>query len=152
MAKSDFEDLKLDNQLCFSLYSTSLAMSKMYKPLLEKLGLTYPQYLMMLVLWEEDGITATELGQRLGQDKGALSPVIKRLEAQGLIDRRRDPTDERRIHLQLTAAGKAMQHESQAIPPQVLRATGLDRKSVRQLKAQIEAVRRALNSLDDATD
>ncbi|WP_323846447.1 MarR family transcriptional regulator [Microbulbifer magnicolonia] len=152
MAKSDFEDLKLDNQLCFSLYSTSLAMSKMYKPLLEKLGLTYPQYLMMLVLWEEDGITATELGQRLGQDKGALSPVIKRLEAQGLIDRRRDPKDERRVHLRLTAAGRSMQREAQVIPEQVLRATGLDRKSVHQLKAQIEAVRRALSSLDGATD
>lgn len=152
MAKSIPEDLKLDNQLCFSLYSTSLAMSKMYKPLLEKLGLTYPQYLMMLVLWEEDGITATELGRRLGQDKGALSPVIKRLETQGLIDRRRDPKDERRVHLQLTAAGKSMCRKAEAIPQQVLRASGLDRKSARQLKAQIEAVRRALNSLAEAAD
>lgn len=152
MAKSTFEDLKLDNQLCFSLYSTSLAMSKMYKPLLEKLGLTYPQYLMMLVLWEEDDITATELSQRLGQDKGALSPVIKRLEAQGLIDRRRNPKDERRVHLQLTAAGRSLQRTAQAIPGQVLGAIGMDRESVRQLKAQIEAVRCALNSLDNTTD
>ncbi|MFC6633470.1 MarR family winged helix-turn-helix transcriptional regulator [Microbulbifer taiwanensis] len=152
MAKSEFEDLKLDNQLCFSLYSTSLAISKMYKPLLEKLGLTYPQYLMMLVLWEEDGITATELGRRLGQDKGALSPVIKRLEAQGLIDRRRDPGDERRVHLQLTATGKSMQRQAHTIPSQVLRATGLDRAAVQRLKTQIEAVRRALNSLTENSD
>ena len=152
MAKSPYEALKLDNQLCFSLYSTSLAMSKMYKPLLETLGLTYPQYLIMLVLWEEDGITATELGQRLGQDKGALSPVIKRLQAQGLIDRRRDPEDERRIHLQLTTAGRSMQKKAREIPAQVLCATGLNREAVRQLKAQIEAVRRALNSLDDIAD
>lgn len=152
MAKSVCEDLKLNSQLCFSLYSTSLAMSKLYKPLLEKLGLTYPQYLMMLVLWEEDGITATELGQHLGQDKGALSPVIKRLESQGLIDRRRDPRDERRMHLQLTATGKALRRRAEAIPQQVLCASGLDRKSALQLKAQIEAVRRSLNRVADASD
>ncbi|AMX03663.1 MarR family winged helix-turn-helix transcriptional regulator [Microbulbifer thermotolerans] len=152
MAKSNIEDLKLDNQLCFSLYSTSLAMSKTYKPLLEKLGLTYPQYLMMLVLWEEDGITATELGHRLRQDKGALSPVIKRLEAQGLIERRRDANDERRVHLQLTTEGKSLRRKAESIPRQVLCAGGLDRKSAQQLKAQIDALRRSLDTPADTGD
>ncbi|WP_346837995.1 MarR family transcriptional regulator [Microbulbifer sp. SAOS-129_SWC] len=147
MAKNSYEALKLDNQLCFSLYSTSLAMSKLYKPLLEELGLTYPQYLIMLVLWEDDGITVTELSERLAQDKGALSPVIKRLEAQALIDRRRDPADERRVHLCLTPKGKSLQRRAADIPAQVLRASGLDRNAARDLKAQIETVRHALNSL-----
>ncbi|WP_308365202.1 MULTISPECIES: MarR family transcriptional regulator [unclassified Microbulbifer] len=145
MAKSTSDDLKLNNQLCFSLYSTSLAMGKLYKPLLEKLGLTYPQYLMMMVLWEEDDITATELSFRLMQDKGALSPVIKRLEAQGLIDRRRDPKDDRRVQLHLTQAGRKMQQQAEEIPAQILFGSGLDRKAARQLKLQLEAVRRTIN-------
>ncbi|WP_445355436.1 MarR family winged helix-turn-helix transcriptional regulator [Microbulbifer sp. EKSA008] len=144
MAKSINEDQKLDNQLCFSLYSASLAMSKMYKPLLETLGITYPQYLMMLVLWEDDGITATELSLRLGQDKGALTPVIKRLENQKLINRHRDPGDERRVIIELTDAGRSMQKEAASIPTQVLNACGLNPQSARALKTQIETLRQYL--------
>src|SRR5207237_2250998 len=91
------EMLRLDHQLCFALYSASLAMTKLYKPLLDPLGLTYPQYLAMLVLWEGDGITVSELGQRLPPDSGTLTPLLKRLESQGLLARERDRADERRV-------------------------------------------------------
>src|SRR3954463_1874064 len=94
--------LLLDNQLCFALYSASLAMTKLYKPLLDELGLTYPQYLVMLVLWEGDGRTVSELGERLSLDSGTLTPLLKRLEAAQLVSRIRDTEDERRVHIMLT--------------------------------------------------
>ena len=96
------EMLQLDNQLCFAVYSASLAMTKRYKPLLEKLQLTYPQYLVMLVLWERDGLMVSELGERLFLDSGTLTPLLKRLEANGLVGRIRDVGDERRVHINLT--------------------------------------------------
>ena len=98
--------LQLDNQLCFALYSTSLAMTKLYKPLLAELGLTYPQYLAMLVLWESDGLMVSELGDRLYLDSGTLTPLLKRLEASGYISRLRDVNDERRVHITLTSTGR----------------------------------------------
>ena len=97
--------LALDRQLCFALYSASLAMTKAYKPLLEPLGLTYPQYLAMLVLWEGDGLAVSALGERLALDSGTLTPLLKRLEALGLVQRLRDSSDERRVLLRLTAEG-----------------------------------------------
>src|SRR6187431_2340286 len=90
--------LLLDNQLCFALYSASLAMTRLYKPLLAELGLTYPQYLAMLVLWERDGLMVSELGERLGLDSGTLTPLLKRLEALELVARIRAVEDERRVH------------------------------------------------------
>src|SRR6476620_9744519 len=108
--------LLLDNQLCFSLYSTSLAMTKLYKPLLDELGLTYPQYLTLLVLWERDGLTVSELGQRLFLDSGTLTPLLKRLEAAGLIARIRAVDDERRVHVTLTAAGRKLKARARSIP------------------------------------
>ena len=98
-ARTDW--LLLDHQLCFALYSASLAMTKLYKPLLDPLGLTYPQYLVMLVLWEHDGLTVSQLGERLALDSGTLTPLLKRLEAAGLVQRLRDAADERRVLLQL---------------------------------------------------
>src|SRR3954462_10871670 len=100
--------LHLDNQLCFALYSASLAMTKLYKPLLDELGLTYPQYLVMLVLWERDGLTVSEIGERLSLDSGTLTPLLKRLEAAELVSRIRDTDDERRVHIRLTAAGRRL--------------------------------------------
>ncbi|WKE65087.1 MarR family transcriptional regulator [Gallaecimonas kandeliae] len=144
MAKQHCEALKLDNQLCFALYSATLAMTKLYKPMLQALDLTYPQYLMMLVLWEQDGITATELGKKLMQDLGALSPVIKRLEAQGLIERRRSSQDERKVQLHLSEAGRALQTKAEAIPPQILCSSGLDLAAGSQLKQQLESLRQSL--------
>src|SRR5690349_9051070 len=98
--------LALDRQLCFALYSASLAMTRLYKPLLEPLGLTYPQYLVMLALWEDAGHSVGSLGDRLALDSGTLTPLLKRLESMGLVDRVRDPADERRVLVHLTAAGR----------------------------------------------
>ena len=112
--------LRLDNQVCFALYSASLAMTKLYKPLLEAIGLTYPQYLVMLVLWERDGVTVSELGERLFLDSGTLTPLLKRLESSALIARLRDVQDERRVRITLTPSGRALRDRAEAIPPCVL--------------------------------
>ena len=145
MNSTPCEALRLDNQLCFALYSTSLAMGKLYKPLLNRLGLTYPQYLMMLVLWEEDGLTSTDMGKRLQQDLGALSPVIKRLETQGLLQRRRSAEDERRVQLFLTNKGKAMRDQAQQLPGEVLCASGLQLEQLASLKQQLDSLRANLS-------
>ena len=110
------EALKLENQFCFALYSTSLAMTKVYKPLLAPLGVTYPQYLVMLVLWENDNVMVSKIGERLYLDSGTLTPLLKRLEANGLITRVRDTEDERRVRVQLTAAGSALKADAAIIP------------------------------------
>lgn len=115
--------LRLDNQVCFALYSASLAMTKLYKPLLEAIGLTYPQYLVMLVLWERDGITVSDLGERLFLDSGTLTPLLKRLEASALIARLRDVHDERRVRITLTPSGRALRNRAETIPPCVLEST-----------------------------
>jgi MarR family transcriptional regulator, organic hydroperoxide resistance regulator len=133
--------LLLDNQLCFALYSTSLAMTKIYKPLLAPLGLTYPQYLAMLVLWEQDGVMVSELGERLYLDSGTLTPLLKRLEASGLIDRLRDVADERRVHVTLTAAGRKLKSKAATIPACVLSAAGCSLPDLASLTRQVQALR-----------
>ena len=102
----------LDNQLCFALYSASLAMTKLYKPLLEALDLTYPQYLVMLVLWERDGLSVSALGERLSLDSGTLTPLLKRMETAGLLVRQRSSEDERRVHVCLSPAGQQLQAQA----------------------------------------
>ena len=121
-ARSDW--LRLDQQLCFALYSASLAMTKLYKPLLEPLGLTYPQYLALLVLWQDDGLTVSQLGERLHLDSGTLTPLLKRLEGAGLVQRLRDAQDERRVRVQLTAAGRALKKQAARVPEAVACASG----------------------------
>lgn len=116
--------LALDRQLCFALYSATHAMTRAYQPLLEPLGLTYPQYLVMLVLWERDRITVTQLGERLALDSGTLTPLLKRLEAAGHLHRLRDAADERRVRLMLTPSGRALREHAAAIPPAIAAATG----------------------------
>jgi MarR family transcriptional regulator, organic hydroperoxide resistance regulator len=133
--------LLLDNQLCFALYSTSLAMTKIYKPLLAPLGLTYPQYLAMLVLWEQDGVMVSELGERLYLDSGTLTPLLKRLEGSGLIARLRDVADERRVHITLTAAGRKLKAKAAAIPACVLRAAGCSLPDLASLTRQVQTLR-----------
>ncbi|MDP2742136.1 MAG: MarR family transcriptional regulator [Hydrogenophaga sp.] len=133
--------LRLDHQLCFALYSASLAMTKLYKPLLEELGLTYPQYLALLVLWEQDGLTVSDLGERLHLDSGTLTPLLKRLEAAGLLSRLRDVQDERRVLIRLTAAGRQLKKRAARIPGCILQATQCDVAEVMNLTRQVQALR-----------
>lgn len=136
--------LLLDNQLCFALYSTSLAMTKLYKPLLDELGLTYPQYLAMLVLWEKDGLTVSELGERLFLDSGTLTPLLKRLETSGLVSRLRDVEDERRVHISLTAAGRKLKSRAASIPGCILSASQCSIPELVALTQQVQALRQRL--------
>ena len=136
--------LLLDNQLCFALYSTSLAMTKLYKPLLDELGLTYPQYLTMLVLWEQDGLTVSELGQRLYLDSGTLTPLLKRLEVSGLISRIRAVEDERRVHITLTPAGRKLKAQAAKIPGCILSASQCSIPELTALTQQVQALRQRL--------
>lgn len=136
--------LALDNQLCFALYSASLAMTKTYKPLLDQLRLTYPQYLVMLVLWEQDGLLVKEVGARLFLDSGTLTPLLKRLQASALIARTRDQADERQVRITLTAAGRELKQKAQEIPLQVLCASGQSPHALQNLRRQLSTVRDSL--------
>lgn len=139
--------LLLDNQLCFALYSTSLAMTKLYKPLLDALGLTYPQYLVMLVLWEQNGLTVSALGERLNLDSGTLTPLLKRMEHAGLLQRQRSAEDERRVQVLLTETGAQLHTRAARIPGCVLAQTGCSlpevvalTRQLRQLRTQVSTV------------
>ena len=136
--------LLLDNQLCFALYSTSLAMTKLYKPLLEEMGLTYPQYLVMLVLWEQDDVAVSELGSRLYLDSGTLTPLLKRMEAAGVLTRRRSTDDERRVHIVLTEAGRKLKSRAARIPGCVLQAAQCPLPELVTLTQQVQALRERL--------
>jgi MarR family transcriptional regulator, organic hydroperoxide resistance regulator len=136
--------LQLDNQLCFALYSTSLAMTKIYKPLLEALGLTYPQYLAMLVLWERDGLTVSELGAKLYLDSGTLTPLLKRLELSGFISRVRAVDDERRVHITLTQTGRKLKARAANIPACILSASQCSVPELMALTSQVQALRKKL--------
>lgn len=136
--------LWLDNQVCFALYSTSLAMTKLYKPLLDAIGLTYPQYLVMLVLWEQDGPTVSELGERLFLDSGTLTPLLKRLEASCLVARQRDPQDERRVRITLTPQGRALRDDAESVPACVLRSSRAALPELQALTRQLQALRAQL--------
>ena len=113
------ERLKLDNQLCFTIYAASREMTKLYRPLLNKLDITYPQYLTLLALWEQDGLMVKEIGERLYLDSGTLTPLLKRMEAQGLIVRKRVAADERKVEITLTMAGQALKEEAYCIPEKI---------------------------------
>src|SRR6188768_3293091 len=133
--------LLLDNQLCFALYSASLAMTKFYKPLLDELGLTYPQYLVMLVLWERDGLMVSELGQRLSLDSGTLTPLLKRLEASGYVRRIRDVKDERRVHISLTAPGRRLKARAAKVPACLMAASQCSVSELVSLTQQVQQLR-----------
>ncbi|MCK6186734.1 MarR family transcriptional regulator [Pseudomonas sp. EYE_354] len=135
------ESLMLNNQLCFALHSTSLLMTKVYKPLLQALGLTYPQYLAMMVLWEEDGLTVGEISSRLLTDPGSLTPLLKRLEAEGLLSRTRSREDERVVVVELTGSGRALQEKAMGIPQCILGASGMELEQLRKLQADLIALR-----------
>ncbi|WP_426285411.1 MarR family winged helix-turn-helix transcriptional regulator [Luteibacter sp. E-22] len=134
----------LDGQLCFALYSANLAMGKLYRQLLAKLDLTYPQYLVMLVLWEGDGITVSELGERLYLDSATLTPLLKRLQSAGLVQRTRGTRDERQVIVTLTDEGRALRENASHVPEEVFCATGCEVDELRGLKRQLETLRSSL--------
>ncbi len=140
------EAMLLDKQLCFALYSTSLAMSKVYKPLLDELGLTYPQYLVMLVLWEADGLTVSEIGERLFLDSGTLTPLLKRLEAADRVQRLRDVNDERRVLIRLTAGGRKLKSQATKLPQCILSASQCSLSDVQSLTRALQALRANLTA------
>ena len=139
--------LQLDNQLCIAVYAAAQAFTATYKPLLEPMGLTYPQYLTMLVLWEEDDHTETAIGERLGLDSGTLTPLLKRLEAAGLLTRTRDTTDERQVRIALTPSGRSLKQKARGIPAKLLCASGL---SLGEIKALHGALGRLTANLQAA--
>jgi MarR family transcriptional regulator, organic hydroperoxide resistance regulator len=139
--ESDINMLALENQFCFALYSASHAMTKTYKPMLDRLGLTYPQYLVMLVLWEQDAILVKDIGARLFLDSGTLTPLLKRLEANGLVSRNRDPHDERQVRIVLSAEGRALRAKAQEIPKQVLCASGQQLSELSRIRGELARVR-----------
>jgi MarR family transcriptional regulator, organic hydroperoxide resistance regulator len=142
IASSDPRALqRLDQQLCFALYSSSLVMTKLYKPVLGALGLTYPQYLVLLVLWESDAIGVGDFGERLYLDSGTLTPLLKRMEAAGLLKRERAAADERRVIVSLSAAGRALRRRCERVPIEVACATGCKLSELTELTAQLQALR-----------
>lgn len=144
-SRSPIPDIQaLDQQLCFALYSASLAMTKVYKPLLDQLGLTYPQYLVLLALWEQDGQTVSGLGERLYLDSGTLTPLLKRMESAGWIERQRDATDERRVLIHLTAEGRRLKTRARQVPECLLQAARCDPQEVQALTRQVQALRNRL--------
>ncbi|AEQ98664.1 MarR family winged helix-turn-helix transcriptional regulator [Xanthomonas oryzae pv. oryzicola] len=143
-ARSDA--LQLDNQLCFALYSTNLAMHKLYRGLLKALDLTYPQYLVMLVLWETDERSVSEIGERLYLDSATLTPLLKRLQAVGLVSRTRAVNDERQVIIALTETGRALRSRAGAVPEQVACASARSLDERRQLKQELEKLRSSLGT------
>lgn len=136
MMQSKIENV-LENQLCFLLYASSREMTKKYKPLLDKLEVTYPQYLVLLLLWEQDTLTVKKLGELLALDSGTLTPMLKRMEQNGLIVRERSTEDERSVMIKLTEKGHGLQEEACLIPNRISAMSGEDKRVVEDLKASL---------------
>ena len=138
--------LSLDRHLCFALYSASRAMTAAYRPILTELNLTYPQYLVLLVLWEDGRATVGRLGERLQLDSGTLSPLLKRLEANGFIRRERSRADERLVEITLTPAGRRLERKAQCIPEQLFSSSGLTEREAADLRDAVRHLTDALNA------
>ena len=138
--------LLLGNQLCFAVYSTAHAFNRFYKPLLDRLGLTYPQYLVMLVLWERDGVPLKDIGERLFLDSGTLTPLLKRLEAAQFLKRTRSTEDEREVLIALTSQGQALREKARTVPESILSASACSVAEVSALKNDLVGLRDRLNA------
>ncbi len=148
MAKKNGSDqvLALTNQLCFAVYSAAHAFNRIYKPLLDRLHLTYPQYLVMLVLWERDGVPVKDIGERLFLDSGTLTPLLKRLEAAQLVKRARSLEDERKVLIALTPLGRALREKAKAVPQAILAATACSVPELAAMRSELIALRSRLNA------
>ena len=138
---------RLDNQICFAVYSAAHAFNRVYKPLLDRLGLTYPQYLVMLVLWERDGVPLRDIGEKLFLDSGTLTPLLKRLEAAQLVRRTRGTEDERQVLIALTPQGHALKEKARAVPQSILAASDCSAAQLVAMKNEIVALRDRLNAV-----
>jgi len=141
------QPLRLDNQICFAVYSAAHAFNRVYKPLLDRLGLTYPQYLVMLVLWERDGVPLRDIGEKLFLDSGTLTPLLKRLEAAQLVRRTRGTEDERQVLIALTPQGHALKEKARAVPQSILAASDCSAAQLVAMKNEIVALRDRLNAV-----
>ncbi|HFG6936638.1 MarR family winged helix-turn-helix transcriptional regulator [Acinetobacter baumannii] len=137
----DCQNLKLENQLCFLIYSTNLALNQLYRKLLTPLGITYPQYLVMLVLWEKDEITVSEIGSKLFLESSTLTPILKKLEALQLLNRTRSKEDERQVIITLSEKGKKLKKQAVNIPTHILEASSCDTATLLGLKDQLTQLR-----------
>src|SRR5437879_4822296 len=144
--KPAVDPLLLGNQICFAVYSTAHAFNRVYKPLLEKLSLTYPQYLAMLVLWERDGVPLKDIGERLHLDSGTLTPLLKRLETADLIKRTRSTEDERQVLIALTAQGHALKEKARAVPQGIVASSACSVAELSAMKNDLIALRDKLNA------
>ncbi|GGJ18609.1 MarR family winged helix-turn-helix transcriptional regulator [Streptomyces brasiliensis] len=138
--------LRLDHQICFSLHAASRAFNGLYRVLLKDLGLTYPQYLVMLVLWEQGDLPVKKLGEHLRLDSGTLSPLVKRLEAAGLVRRERSTRDERSVEVRLTEEGAALRERALEVPRRIAAATGFDPHEIGELRERLDALTAALDA------
>ena len=134
------DPLLLDIQLCYALYAAAHRMTKSYRPMLERMGLTYPQYLVLLVLWENDGVTVSEIGRRLRLDSGTLTPVLKRLETSGLLNRNRRQSDEREVEIALTDQGWALRSEAIAVRQSVMCQLNMSEPEIQAMRADLNAL------------
>lgn len=141
--------LSVDKQLCFAMYSASRAFTHLYRPFLDELGLTYPQYLVMLVLWQRDAISVKELGVELNLDSGTLSPLLKRLQGAELLVRQRSADDERSVEVALTDEGRELRDQARTIPSRMLAATGLDTDELVELRATLHRLTATVNLAAD---
>ncbi|OEI83273.1 MarR family transcriptional regulator [Brucella sp. BO3] len=146
MHKKPDTNLDLADMLCFAIYSTANALSRAYQPILAPLDLTYPQFLVMLVLWERDDCTVSEIGARLNLDSGTLTPLLKRLEAAGRITRRRDPRDERQVRITLTDEGRKLRKQAESVPEQIMCATGQPVSELQDLRNRLMKIRNHLTA------
>ncbi|RSS82271.1 MarR family winged helix-turn-helix transcriptional regulator [Streptomyces sp. WAC06614] len=145
-ALADQDLLRLDGQICFSLNAASRAFGGLYRILLKDLGLTYPQYLVMLVLWEHGELPVKDIGAHLRLDSGTLSPLLKRLEATGLIRRERSAEDERSVHVHLTPAGVALRERAAEVPRRIAAATGYELAEIVDLRSRLDRLTAALDA------
>ena len=138
----------LDDQLCFSLYSASMAISRAYKPMLDALGLTYPQYLVLHALWEQDGRTVGAIAERLGLESSTITPLVKRLESAGLVTRARNPDDERQVQVRLTPRGREIRDECGCLGEELLARSGMTGEQLGKLNRKVQALRDAVAGLN----
>ena len=146
MAALAVDLLRLDRQICFPLYAASNMLTRLYRPVLEKLGLTYPQYLVMLVLWESAPHSVGDLGSKLHLDSGTLTPLLKRLEQAGFVSRRRDADDERRVLVHLTRSGRALKRPARAVPATLAKSLNVPLSDVETLRRAVQAMVAVLSS------